>query len=207
MRFLPSILFLVFGLASSQSVSAISNADMELMDALAFVFHGQEEGERNGTTTRKYYNGNSARYETIYSSADFASIKEERRKAKFSRQRVTLRIRETCVIASTYSHVASKGDSRDQFEADSESIDGTYYLNRITRLEVANYRDVPQLRWVELNVEGQDYYCDPKGCHSKLSGILAGPGADGPDYDDEEVLQRRQKAVAIIRKYCPGRAG
>jgi len=120
---------------------------------------------------------------------------------------MTLRVRETCVIAYKYSHVASKGNSRNQFEADTDSVEGTYYLNRITRLEAATSAAVPRLGWVELNAEGQNYHCDPKGCQSKLTAIIGFPGGDGPSYDREEILQRRQNAVGIIRKYCPGRAG
>ena len=182
---------LVFGCGGQ-----LSSDEAGLLDAVAFVTGGQEEGaipQGFETRWRRTVHGREIEYQSIGPHANFGQANAPRRDSRYVRIGVTITSPKKCVFKTVVTTEYSKGESKGSFGA-ATSEATTLDLSKVRRL------DVEEGDSANVVIEGAAWMCKEGGCQDNVKIAISAPREEAL----ARTIQSKRHAIDFIRKACPG---
>jgi hypothetical protein len=186
--------------------STLSANQAKLLDAVALLVTGDRAGERRHPTAepiKRENAGNAIVYGYVWPSPYFGETSPDfsyKATSKYEWLRNRFRLLDNCVVRVDRSMEYSKGTSRDEF--------GQHPRTETLVLDFSKYRILDLNKSSDRSTvifQGDKVYCvlekDRPICLSEAQW----PGILGRGRDAVSQEERRQAAMATIKRYCPGR--
>jgi hypothetical protein len=189
---------LLLGLASliCGCESRLSSDEAGLLDAVAFVTGGQQEGDLpHGFETRwrRTVEGREIRYESIRQNPGFGEANDPRRGSRHVKVSVSISSPQKCVFKTVIMTAYSKGGSKESFEPPSNETT-TLDFNKVQRIDIED-ADHPS-----VVIDGKAWQCKDGKCQDRT---VIGISAPRPE-DLPRVIESKRRAIDFIKKTCLG---
>jgi hypothetical protein len=182
---------LVFGCGGQ-----LTSDEAGLLDAVAFVTGGQQEGtipQGFETRWRRTVHGREIEYQSIGQYAGFGQANDPHRESRHVRIGVTITSPKKCVFKTEVTTAYSKGMSKESFGTATSEV-ATLDMNKVRRLDIED-GDSPS-----VVIEGTAWMCKEGRCEDNVKiGILA-PRQDAL----ARTIESKRHAIDFIKKACPG---
>jgi hypothetical protein len=189
---------LLLGLASliCGCESRLGSDEAGLIDAVAFVTGGQQEGELPQgfeTRWRRTVEGREIRYETIRQNPGFGEENDPHRGSRHVKVGVSISSPQKCVFKTVVMTAYSRGGSKESFEPPANETT-TLDFNKVQRLDIENGEHP------SIVIDGKAWQCKDGKCQDRTTiGISASRPEDLP-----RVIESKRRAVDFIKKTCLG---
>ena len=189
---------LLLGLASliCGCESRLGSDEAGLIDAVAFVTGGQQEGELPQgfeTRWRRTVEGREIRYETIRQNPGFGEENDPHRSSRHVKVGVSISSPQKCVFKTVIMTAYSRGGSKESFEPPSNETT-TLDFNKVQRLDIED-GDRPS-----IVIDGKAWQCKDGKCQDRT---MIGISASRPE-DLPRVIESKRRAVDFVKKTCLG---
>ena len=174
----------------------LSSDEAGLMDAVAFVTGGQQEGampQGFETRWRRTVHGREIEYQSVGSHANFGQANDPHRDSRHVRIGVTITSPSKCVFKTVVTTEYSKGASRESF-GDVTSEAATLDFNKVRRFDIED-GDSPS-----VVIEGTGWMCKQSGCQDIVKIGISAPRQEALT----RTIESKQRAIDFIKKACPG---
>ena len=165
-----------------------------LLDAVAFVTGGQEEGavpQGFETRWRRTVHGREIEYQSIGPNAGFGQAYDPHRDSRHVRLGVNITSPAKCVFKTVVTTEYSKG-ARESF-GDATSEVATLDFNKVRRFDIED-GDSPN-----VVIEGSAWMCKQGGCQD-----IVKIGISAPRQEEARAIESKRHAIDFIKKACPG---
>jgi hypothetical protein len=203
-----------FDSATKEAVAKLSKEEEQVLDAMMFLFSGIEDNVKNGGLTpwRREVKGRSVEYSSVgclwVEGCTFigSSDEEENRKMRQStyvRYLIRVSLNEPCVFYFEDITEFSKGDSTEDFGGHSSK--GVSHIFNLVNAHLFNLNvEDATLLPAAIEMAGPRVDCTEFGCenawNSRFSEMDLGR-FNGGNFENN----RRLRAMALIKKTCPGK--
>ncbi|HEY9358819.1 MAG TPA: hypothetical protein VIQ50_00180 [Xanthobacteraceae bacterium] len=189
---------LLLGLASliCGCESRLGSDEAGLIDAVAFVTGGQQEGDLPQgfeTRWRRTVEGRAIRYETIRQNPGFGEENDPHRGSRHVKVGVSISSPQKCVFKTVIMTAYSRGGSKESFEPPSNETT-TLDFNKVQRIDIED-GDRPS-----IVIDGKAWQCKDGKCQDRT---MIGISAPRPE-DLPRVIESKRRAVDFITKSCLG---
>ena len=187
---------LLLGLASliCGCESRLGSDEAGLIDAVAFVTGGQQEGDLPQgfeTRWRRTVEGRAIRYETIRQNSGFGEENDPHRGSRHVKVGVSISSPQKCVFKTVIMTAYSRGGSKESFESPAKETT-ILDFNKVQRLDIEE-GDRPS-----IVIDGQAWQCKDGKCQDRT---MIGISAPRPE-DLPRVIESKRRAVDFIKKSC-----
>jgi hypothetical protein len=187
---------LLLGLASLifGCESRLTSDEAGLLDAVAFVTGGQQEGEQPQgfeTRWRRTVEGKEIRYESIRQNAGFGDANDPHRGSRHVKVSVSISSPQKCVFKTVIMTAYSRGTSKESFETPTNEVT-TLDFNKVQRLDIEE-GDHPN-----VVIDGKGWQCKDGKCQDRTTIAISAPRPD----DLPRVIESKRRAIAFIKKAC-----
>jgi hypothetical protein len=169
-----------------------------LLDAVAFVIGGQEEGalpQGFETRWRRTVEGRQIQYQSIRQNTGFGDANDPHRASRHIKVGVSISSAQNCVFKTVVTTAYSKGTSKESFETPTNE-ETTLDFNKVQRLAIEE-GDQPS-----VVIEGKAWLCKDGKCQDrKTIAISASRQEELP-----RVIESKRHAIDFIKKACPAKA-
>ena len=182
---------LVFGCGGQ-----LSSDEAGLMDAVAFVTGGQQEGampQGFETRWRRTVRGREIEYQSVGSNANFGQANDPHRDSRYVRIGVTITSPKKCVFNTVVTTEYSKGESKGSF-GDATSEVATLDFNKVRRFDIED-GDSPN-----VVIEGTGWMCKQSRCQDIVKIGISAPRQEAL----ARKIESKRHAIDFIKKACPG---
>jgi len=182
---------LVFGCGGQ-----LSSDEAGLMDAVAFVTGGQQEGampQGFETRWRRTVRGREIEYQSVGSHANFGQANDPHRDSRYVRIGVTITSPKKCVFKTVVTTEYSKGESKGSF-GDATSEVATLDFNKVRRFDIEE-GDSPN-----VVIEGAGWMCKQGACQDIVKIGISAPRQEAL----ARTIESKRHAIDFIKKACPG---
>jgi hypothetical protein len=182
---------LVFGCGGQ-----LSSDEAGLMDAVAFVTGGQQEGampQGFETRWRRTVRGREIEYQSVGSNANFGQANDPHRDSRYVRIGVTITSPKKCVFKTVVTTEYSKGESKGSF-GDATSEVATLDFNKVRRFDIED-GDSPN-----VVIEGAGWMCKQGACQDMVKIGISAPRQEAL----ARTIESKRHAIDFIKKACPG---
>ena len=182
---------LVFGCGAP-----LSSDEAGLMDAVAFVTGGQQEGampQGFETRWRRTVRGREIEYQSVGSNANFGQANDPHRDSRYVRIGVTITSPSKCVFKTVVTTEYSKGESKGSF-GDATSEVATLDFNKVRRFDIED-GDSPN-----VVIEGTGWMCKQGACQDIVKIAISAPRQEAL----ARTVESKRHAIDFIKKACPG---
>jgi hypothetical protein len=182
---------LVFGCGGQ-----LSSDEAGLMDAVAFVTGGQEEGampQGFETRWRRTVRGREIEYQSVGSNANFGQANDPHRDSRYVRIGVTITSPKKCAFKTVVTTEYSKGESKGSF-GDATSEVATLDFNKVRRFDIED-GDSPN-----VVIEGAGWMCKQSACQDMVKIAISAPRQEAL----ARTIESKRHAIDFIKKACPG---
>jgi len=182
---------LVFGCGGQ-----LSSDEAGLMDAVAFVTGGQQEGampQGFETRWRRTVRGREIEYQSVGSHANFGQANDPHRDSRYVRIGVTITSPKKCVFKTVVTTEYSKGESKGSF-GDATSEVATLDFNKVRRFDIED-GDSPN-----VVIEGAGWMCKQGACQDIVKIGISAPRQEAL----ARTIESKRHAIDFIKKACPG---
>jgi hypothetical protein len=195
---LKSQSILLLGLASLifGCEGPLTSDEAGLLDAVAFVTGGQQEGtmpQGFETRWRRTVRGREIEYQSIGQNTGFGQANDPHRDSRYVRIGVTITSPQKCVFKTVVPTAYSKGTSKESFNAPSSEVT-TLDFNKVYRLDI---EEGDSLRVV---IEGKAWMCNDGRCQDNIAIAISASRQE----DLARVVKSKRHAIEFIKKACPG---
>jgi hypothetical protein len=176
----------------------LSSEEAGLLDAVAFVTGGQQEGAQpHGSETRwrRTVDEREVRYDSIRENAGFGEANDPHRDSRHVKVSVSISSPQKCVFKTVTMTAYSKGTSQQSFQAPSNETT-TFDFSKVQRFDIED-GDQPS-----VVIEGKGWQCKDSKCQDKTTFAISAPRAD----DLPRVIESKRRAIDFVKKACPGAA-
>lgn len=192
---------LLLGLASliCGCESRLGSDEAGLIDAVAFVTGGQQEGDLPQgfeTRWRRIVEGREIRYESIRQNPGFGEENDPHRGSRHVKVGVSISSPQKCVFKTVVMTAYSRGGSKESFEPPSNETT-TLDFNKVQRLDIED-GDRPS-----VVIDGKAWQCKDGKCQDRTMVAISAPRPE----DLPRVIESKRRAVNFIKKSCPGMQG
>ena len=192
---------LLLGLASliCGCESRLGSDEAGLIDAVAFVTGGQQEGDLPQgfeTRWRRTVEGREIRYESIRQNPGFGEENDPHRGSRHVKVGVSISSPQKCVFKTVVMTAYSRGGSKESFEPPSNETT-TLDFNKVQRLDIED-GDRPS-----VVIDGKAWQCKDGKCQDRTMVAISAPRPE----DLSRVIESKRRAVNFIKKSCPGMQG
>jgi hypothetical protein len=174
----------------------LSSDEAGLLDAVAFVTGGQQEGampQGFETRWRRTVRGREIEYQSVGSNANFGQANDPHRDSRYVRIGVTITSPSKCVFKTVVTTEYSKGESKGSFgEATSEAA--TLDFNKVRRFDIED-GDSPN-----VVIEGAGWMCKQGACQDIVKIGISAPRQEAL----ARTIESKRHAIDFIKKACPG---
>jgi hypothetical protein len=191
-----NILLLGFATLLSGCESPLTSNEAGLLDAVAFVTGGQQEGAQPQgfeTRWRRTVEGRQIRYESIRQNAGFREANDPHRESRHVKVGVSISSPQKCVFQRVVTTAYSKGASKESFETPSNETT-TLDFNKVQRLGIEE-GDQPS-----VVIEGKAWLCKDGQCQDRATIGISGSRQE----ELPRAIESKRHAVEFIKKACPG---
>jgi hypothetical protein len=182
---------LVFGCGGQ-----LSSDEAGLMDAVAFVTGGQQEGampQGFETRWRRTVRGREIEYQSVGSNANFSQANDPHRDSRYVRIGVTITSPKKCVFKTVVTTEYSKGESKGSF-GDATSEVATLDFTKVRRFDIED-GDTPN-----VVIEGAGWMCKQGACQDIVKIAISAPRQEAL----ARTIESKRHAIDFIKKACPG---
>ena len=182
---------LVFGCGGQ-----LSSDEAGLMDAVAFVTGGQQEGampQGFETRWRRTVRGREIEYQSVGSNANFGQANDPHRDSRYVRIGVTITSPKKCAFKTVVTTEYSKGESKGSF-GDATSEVATLDFNKVRRFDIEE-GDSPN-----VVIEGAGWMCKQGACQDMVKIGISAPRQEAL----ARTIESKRHAIDFIKKACPG---
>ena len=182
---------LVFGCGGQ-----LSSDEAGLMDAVAFVTGGQQEGampQGFETRWRRTVRGREIEYQSVGSNANFGQANDPHRDSRYVRIGVTITSPKKCAFKTVVTTEYSKGESKGSF-GDATSEVATLDFNKFRRFDIEE-GDSPN-----VVIEGAGWMCKQGACQDIVKIGISAPRQEAL----ARTIESKRHAIDFIKKACPG---
>ena len=182
---------LVFGCGGQ-----LSSDEAGLMDAVAFVTGGQQEGampQGFETRWRRTVRGREIEYQSVGSNANFGQANDPHRDSRYVRIGVTITSPKKCAFKTVVATEYSKGESKGSF-GDATSEVATLDFNKVRRFDIED-GDSPN-----VVIEGAGWMCKQSACQDMVKIGISAPRQEAL----ARTIESKRHAIDFIKKACPG---
>ena len=182
---------LVFGCGAP-----LSSDEAGLMDAVAFVTGGQQEGampQGFETRWRRTVRGREIEYQSVGSNANFGQANDPHRDSRYVRIGVTITSPKKCAFKTVVTTEYSKGESKGSF-GDATSEVATLDFNKVRRFDIEE-GDSPN-----VVIEGAGWMCKQGACQDIVKIGISAPRQEAL----ARTIESKRHAIDFIKKACPG---
>ena len=182
---------LVFGCGGQ-----LSSDEAGLMDAVAFVTGGQQEGampQGFETRWRRTVRGREIEYQSVGSNANFGQANDPHRDSRYVRIGVTITSPKKCAFKTVVTTEYSKGESKGSF-GDATSEVATLDFNKVRRFDIEE-GDSPN-----VVIEGAGWMCKQGACQDIVKIGISAPRQEAL----ARTIESKRHAIDFIKKACPG---
>ena len=182
---------LVFGCGGQ-----LSSDEAGLMDAVAFVTGGQQEGampQGFETRWRRTVRGREIEYQSVGSNANFGQANDPHRDSRYVRIGVTITSPKKCAFKTVVTTEYSKGESKGSF-GDATSEVATLDFNKVRRFDIED-GDSPN-----VVIEGAGWMCKQGACQDMVKIGISAPRQEAL----ARTIESKRHAIDFIKKACPG---
>ena len=182
---------LVFGCGGQ-----LSSDEAGLMDAVAFVTGGQQEGampQGFETRWRRTVRGREIEYQSVGSNANFGQANDPHRDSRYVRIGVTITSPKKCAFKTVVTTEYSKGESKGSF-GDATSEVATLDFNKVRRFDIED-GDSPN-----VVIEGSGWMCKQGACQDMVKIGISAPRQEAL----ARTIESKRHAIDFIKKACPG---
>jgi hypothetical protein len=181
---------LVFGCGGQ-----MSSNEAGLLDAVAFLTGGQQEGaipQGFETHWRRTVHGREIKYQSIGPYVGFGQANDQHRDSRHVRIGVTITSPTKCVFNTVVTTEYSRGANRESF-GDATSEVATLNFNKVRRFDI-EAGDSPN-----VVIEGTGWMCKQGGCQD-----IVKIGISAPRQEEARAIESKRHAIDFIKKACPG---
>ena len=176
--------------------SRLGSDEAGLIDAVAFITGGQQEGDLPQgfeTRWRRTVEGREIRYESIRQNPGFGEDNDPHRGSRHVKVGVSISSPQKCVFKTVIMTAYSKGGSKEAFEPPSNETT-TLDFNKVQRL------DIEDGEHPSIVIDGKAWQCKDGKCQDRT---MIGISASRPE-DLPRVIDSKRRAVDFIKKTCLG---
>jgi hypothetical protein len=176
--------------------SRLGSDEAGLIDAVAFITGGQQEGDLPQgfeTRWRRTVEGREIRYESIRQNPGFGEDNDPHRGSRHVKVGVSISSPQKCVFKTVIMTAYSRGGSKESFEPPSNETT-TLDFNKVQRL------DIEDGEHPSIVIEGKAWQCKDGKCQDRT---MIGISASRPE-DLPRVIDSKRRAVDFIKKTCLG---
>jgi hypothetical protein len=166
-----------------------------LLDAVAFVIGGQQEGaipQGFETRWRRTVHAREIKYQSIGPNAGFGQANDPHRDSRHVQIGVTITSPTKCVFKTVVTTEYSRGASRESF-GDATSEVATLDFNKVGRFDIEG-GDSPN-----VVIEGTGWMCKQAGCQD-----IVKSGISAPQQEEARAIESKRHAIDFIKKACSG---
>jgi hypothetical protein len=174
----------------------LSSDEAGLLDAVAFVTGGQQEGampQGFETRWRRTVRGREIEYQSVGSNANFGQANDLHRDSRYVRIGVTITSPSKCVFKTVVTTEYSKGESKGSF-GDATSEAATLDFNKVRRFDIEE-GDSPN-----VVIEGAGWMCKQGACQDIVKIGISAPRQEAL----ARTIESKRHAIDFIKKACPG---
>jgi hypothetical protein len=174
----------------------LSSDEAGLLDAVAFVTGGQQEGampQGFETRWRRTVRGREIEYQSVGSNANFGQANDLHRDSRYVRIGVTITSPSKCVFKTVVTTEYSKGESKGSF-GDATSEVATLDFNKVRRFDIEE-GDSPN-----VVIEGAGWMCKQGACQDIVKIGISAPRQEAL----ARTIESKRHAIDFIKKACPG---
>jgi hypothetical protein len=178
--------------------SRLNSDEAGLLDAVAFVTGGQQEGEQAQgfeTRWRRTVEGREIRYESIRQNPGFGEANDPHSGSRHVKVGVSISSPQRCVFKTVMMTAFSRGGSKESFEAPANETT-TLDFNKVQRIDIEE-GDRPS-----VVIDGKGWQCKDSKCQDRT---MIGISAPRPE-DLPRVIESKRRAIEFIKKTCPLRS-
>jgi hypothetical protein len=179
---------LVFGCGGQ-----LSSDELGLLDAVAFVIGGQQEGaipQGFETRWRRTVHERDIEYQSIGPYAGFDQVNDPHRDSRHVRLRVNITSPTKCVFKTVVTTEYSRGASGESF-GDATSEVATFDFNKVRRFDIEDGDSS------NVVIEGSAWMCKQGGCQD-----IVKIGISAPRQEEARAIKSKRHAIDFIRKAC-----
>jgi hypothetical protein len=176
--------------------SRLGSDEAGLIDAVAFITGGQQEGDLPQgfeTRWRRTVEGREIRYESIRQNPGFGEDNDPHRGSRHVKVGVSISSPQKCVFKTVIMTAYSRGGSKESFEPPSNETT-TLDFNKVQRL------DIEDGEHPSIVIDGKAWQCKDGKCQDRT---MIGISASRPE-DLPRVIDSKRRAVDFIKKTCLG---
>ncbi len=175
--------------------AALSGADASLIDAVAFVLFGLEEGSDpgRGMPLKRTVKSDQIEYVQQFKHPDPSKASDP----KIYSISVNIASPTACTFTAENA-MDLPGDMAPPGKASTKSI-AKIDLNTVTRFDTHTFKLDPSLSMASIQLEGYRVYCENDVCKDKTTFSRRGEDAKEP------AMTRVSRAIDFIKKTCPGK--
>ena len=176
--------------------SRLGSDEAGLIDAVAFITGGQQEGDLPQgfeTRWRRTVEGREIRYESIRQNPGFGEDNDPHRGSRHVKVGVSISSPQKCVFKTVIMTAYSRGGSKESFEPPSNETT-TLDFNKVQRL------DIQDGEHPSIVIDGKAWQCKDGKCQDRT---MIGISASRPE-DLPRVIDSKRRAVDFIKKTCLG---
>ena len=164
-----------------------------LLDAVAFVTGGQQEGampQGFETRWRRTISGREIEYQSIGPHASFGQANDPHRDSRYVRIGVTITSPKKCVFKTVVTTEYSRGESKGSFGGATSEV-ATLDFNKVRRFDIED-GDSPN-----VVIEGASWMCKQGGCQD-----IVKIGISAPRQEEARAIESKRHAIDFIKKAC-----
>jgi hypothetical protein len=176
--------------------SRLGSDEAGLIDAVAFITGGQQEGDLPQgfeTRWRRTVEGREIRYESIRQNPGFGEDNDPHRGSRHVKVGVSISSPQKCVFKTVIMTAYSRGGSKESFEPPSNETT-TLDFNKVQRL------DIEDGEHPSIVIDGKAWQCKDGKCQDRT---MIGISASRPE-DLPRAIDSKRRAVDFIKKTCLG---
>ena len=173
----------------------LSSDEAGLLDAVAFVTGGQQEGampQGFETRWRRTVHGREIEYQSVGPNAGFGQANDPHRDSRHVRLGVNITSPSKCVFKTVVTTEYSKG-ARESF-GDATSEVATLDFNKVRRFDIED-GDSPN-----VVIEGAGWMCKQGACQDMVKIAISAPRQEAL----ARTIESKRHAIDFIKKACPG---
>jgi hypothetical protein len=174
----------------------MSSNEAGLLDAVAFIIGGQQEGatlQGFETHWRRTVHGREIKYQSIGPYVGFGQANDQHRDSGHVRIGVTVTSPTKCVFKRVVTTEYSRGANRESF-GDATSEVATLDFNKVHRFDIED-GDSPN-----VVIEGSAWMCKQGGCQD-----IVKIGISAPRQEEARAIESKRHAIDFIKKACTPR--
>jgi len=197
----------------------ISDSDAAMLDAMAFIVWGIEEGKTmKGTIVpeQRTINQSQIEYMDVANNPNLDPIladvirgiaqESKTRGSKFVKYVVRVSSPEPCLFRMDELESFSKGGSSNDFSSGlTRHLVWDLDLNKTSRFEV-EVKDITEtFSSADIIIEGRGVECREGKCQDKDTFSIGEYDSEKPASEQRDLISRRERAIAFVQKTCPGK--